>query len=88
MEELTAEDRTTVMRARKIQRFLSQPFSTAESFTGRQGRYVALEETIRGFRQIIEGRLDDLPEQAFFMAGTIDEVVENAGRIRAAARPV
>lgn len=88
MEELTAEDRTTVMRARKIQRFLSQPFSTAESFTGRQGRYVALEETIRGFRQIIEGRLDDLPEQAFFMAGTIDEVVENAGRIRAAARSV
>ncbi len=88
MEELTAEDRATVMRARKIQRFLSQPFSAAESFTGRQGRYVALEETIRGFRQIIEGRLDDLPEQAFFMAGTIDEVVEKAGRIRAAARPV
>lgn len=88
MEELTAEDKTTVMRARKIQRFLSQPFSTAESFTGRQGRHVALEDTIQGFRQIIDGRLDDLPEQAFFMAGTIDEVVENAGRTRAAARPV
>jgi F-type H+/Na+-transporting ATPase subunit beta len=86
MDELTQEDRLTVMRARKIQRFLSQPFHVAESFTGRPGRYVPVEETINGFRQIIEGRLDDLPEQAFFMAGAIDDVVENASRIRAATR--
>jgi F-type H+-transporting ATPase subunit beta len=86
MDELTQDDRLTVMRARKIQRFLSQPFHVAESFTGRPGRYVPVEETINGFRQIIEGRFDDLPEQAFFMAGNIADVVENASRIRAATR--
>ena len=65
-------------RARKIERFFSQPFFVAEQYTGIQGRYVPLEETIKGFKEIIEGKLDDVPEQAFFMAGTIDEVRERA----------
>lgn len=78
MDELSDEDKLTVSRARKIQRFLSQPFYVAEQFTGIQGRYVPMKETIRGFKEIIEGKHDDLPESAFFMMGTIDEVVENA----------
>ncbi len=78
MEELSEEDKRTVMRARKIQRFLSQPFSVAEQFTGMQGKYVPLKETIRGFREIIEGKHDDLPESAFLFVGTIDEAVEKA----------
>ena len=77
MDELS-EDKTTVARARRIQYFLSQPFSVAEQFTGMEGKYVPLKETIRGFREIIEGRHDDLPESAFLFAGTIDEVVEKA----------
>ena len=78
MDELSDEDKLTVSRARKIQRFLSQPFSVAEAFTGMQGKYVPLKETIRGFKEIIEGQHDDLPESAFLFAGTIDEVIEKA----------
>ena len=78
MDELSDEDKLTVSRARKIQRFLSQPFSVAEAFSGMQGKYVPLKETIRGFKEIIEGKHDDLPESAFLFAGTIDEVIEKA----------
>ena len=78
MDELAEEDRLTVSRARKIQRFLSQPFHVAETFNGMAGKYVPLKETIRGFREIIEGRCDDLPESAFLYVGTIDEVREKA----------
>jgi F-type H+-transporting ATPase subunit beta len=78
MDELSEEDRLTVARARKIQRFLSQPFFVAEVFTGQPGRYVALKDTIKGFKEIVEGKYDDLPEQAFYMVGTIEEAVEKA----------
>ncbi len=78
MEELSEEDKLTVARARKIQRFLSQPMSVAEAFTGREGRYVPIKETVRGFKEILEGKHDESPEQAFYMMGTIDEVVERA----------
>jgi len=78
MDELSEEDKQTVARARKIQRFLSQPFFVAEVFTGTPGKYVPLTETIRGFKGIIEGEYDDLPEQAFYMVGTIEEAVEKA----------
>jgi len=78
MDELSDEDKLTVSRARKIQRFLSQPFSVAEQFTGMEGKYVPLSETIRGFREIIDGKHDDLPESAFLFVGTIDEAVEKA----------
>jgi len=78
MDELSDEDKLTVARARKIQRFLSQPFSVAEQFTGMSGKYVPLKETIRGFREILEGKHDDIPESAFLFVGTIDEAVENA----------
>ena len=77
MDELSDEDKLTVARARKIQNFLSQPFSVAE-FTGMSGKYVPVAETIRGFREILDGKHDDLPESAFLFAGTIDEVVEKA----------
>ena len=76
MDELSEEDKTTVNRARKVQRFLSQPFHVAEQFTGYQGKYVPLKETIRGFKEIIEGKHDEIPESCFLYAGTIDEVVE------------
>ncbi len=78
MDELSEEDKLTVSRARKIQRFLSQPFSVAEQFTGMQGKYVPVKETVRGFKEIIEGKHDDLPESAFLFVGTIDEAVEKA----------
>ena len=78
MDELSAEDKLTVNRARKVQRFLSQPFNVAEGFTGIEGRYVPIRETIRGFREILEGRHDNIPETAFFMAGSIDDVLANA----------
>ena len=78
MDELSDEDKLTVSRARKIQRFLSQPFSVAEQFTGMKGKYVPIKETIRGFKEIIEGKHDDLPESAFLFVGTIDEAVEKA----------
>ena len=83
MEELSDEDKLTVSRARKIQRFLSQPFFVAEVFTGSPGKYVPLKETIRGFKEILEGKYDDLPENAFYMVGTIDEAVEKAKKIKA-----
>ena len=78
VEELSEEDKLIVARARKIQRFLSQPFFVAEQFTGTKGRYVKLADTIRGFREIVDGKLDDLPEQAFYMVGTIEEAQERA----------
>jgi F-type H+-transporting ATPase subunit beta len=78
MDELSPEDKLTVFRARKIQRFLSQPFSVAEVFTGRPGRQVPLEETIRGFKEILEGKHDDVPEANFYMKGTIDEVLQES----------
>ena len=84
MEELSEEDRITVNRARRLQRFLSQPFAVAEAFTGFPGRYVKLEDTIRGFKEIVEGKHDDLPERAFWMVGTIEEAVENAKKIHEA----
>jgi F-type H+-transporting ATPase subunit beta len=81
MEELAEEDKLTVMRARKIQRFLSQPMFVAEAFTGTEGRYVPVKETIRGFKEILDGKHDALPEQAFWMTGTIDEAVEKARKL-------
>ncbi len=82
MDELSDEDKTTVYRARKIQRFLSQPFFVAENFTGTPGKYVPLQETIRGFKMICDGEMDDYPEQAFFNVGTINDVEEKAKTIR------
>ena len=82
MDELSDEDKLIVARARKVQRFLSQPFHVAEQFTGMEGRYVPLKETIRGFKEIIEGKHDDLPESAFLFVGTIDEAVEKAKSIQ------
>jgi len=81
MDELSDEDKIIVARARRIQRFLSQPFFVAEVFTGQPGKYVPREETVRGFKEIIEGKHDDLPEAAFYMVGTIDEAVEKAKRL-------
>ncbi|MEW6117298.1 MAG: F0F1 ATP synthase subunit beta [Nitrospirota bacterium] len=81
MEELSEDDKLTVSRARKIQRFLSQPFHVAEVFTGRPGKYVKLEDTIKGFKAIADGQYDDVPEQAFYMAGGIEEVEENARKL-------
>ena len=83
IEELSEEDKLTVARARKIQRFLSQPMFVTEVFTGRPGRYVPVEETVRGFKEILEGKHDDLPEQAFYMVGTIEEAVEAAQKLQA-----
>ncbi|MBP2639163.1 MAG: atpD [Firmicutes bacterium] len=82
MEELSDEDKLTVARARKIQRFLSQPFFVAETFTGMSGKYVPLKETIRGFREILSGKHDDLPESAFYMVGTIEEALEKAEKMK------
>ena len=82
MEELSDEDKLTVARARKIQRFLSQPMFVAEAFTGQEGRYVSIKETVRGFKEILDGKHDDLPEQSFFMVGTIDEAVEKAKQLQ------
>ena len=82
MDELSDEDKLLVSRARKIQRFFSQPFSVAEQFNGMPGKYVPLSETVRGFKEIIEGKHDDLPESAFLYVGTIDEAVEKAGKVR------
>jgi len=81
MDELSEEDKITVGRARKIQKFFSQPFHVAEQFTGQPGAYVPLAETVRGFKEILEGKHDALPEQAFFMVGTIDQAVEKAGKL-------
>jgi F-type H+-transporting ATPase subunit beta len=83
IDELSEEDRLVVARARKVQKFLSQPFFVAEQFTGKAGRYVKVADTIKGFKEIVEGKHDDLPEQAFYMGGTIEEVVEQAERMKA-----
>jgi F-type H+/Na+-transporting ATPase subunit beta len=85
MEELSDEDKITVSRARKIQRFLSQPFHVAETFTGKPGKYVKIADTVQAFKEICEGKHDDLPEQAFYMKGGIDEVIEAAKEMAAAA---
>ena len=82
MEELDEEDKLAVFRARKIQKYLSQPFAVGEQFTGIKGKYVPIKETIRGFKAIIDGEMDDYPEEAFFMAGTIDDVIEKAKAIK------
>jgi len=82
IEELSDEDKLIVARARKIQRFLSQPFHVAEEYTGREGKYVTIDETVRGFREIVEGLHDDKPEQAFYMVGGIDEVVRRAEELK------
>lgn len=81
MDELSEEDKLLVSRARKIQKFLSQPFFVAESFTGKEGRFVHLSDTIKGFKMIIEGKVDEIPEQAFYMVGTIEEALENAKKL-------
>jgi F-type H+-transporting ATPase subunit beta len=81
MDELSEDDKLTVARARKLERFLSQPFSVAEQFTGQEGRYVRREDTLRGFKEILDGQHDEMPEQAFYMVGTIDEAVEKAKKL-------
>jgi F-type H+-transporting ATPase subunit beta len=83
IDELPEEDKLIVARARKIQRFLSQPFHVAEQFTGFKGKYVKLEDTVRSFKEVIDGKHDDIPEQAFYMQGTIEDVIENAKRLAA-----
>ena len=83
IEELSDEDKQAVARARRIQRFLSQPMFVSEAFTGRPGKYVKVEDTVRGFKEILEGKYDDLPEQAFYMAGPIEDVVEEAKKLGA-----
>ena len=81
MDELSDEDKKLVYRARKIQKFLSQPFFVGEQFTGIPGKYVPVKETIRGFKEIISGNMDEYPEDAFFMVGTIDDVIEKAKKM-------
>jgi F-type H+-transporting ATPase subunit beta len=81
MDELSDEDKLAVARARKIQRFLSQPFQVAEAFTGTPGKYVPLKETIRGFKEVVDGKMDDIPEQAFYMVGALEEVLEKAEKL-------
>ncbi|MFQ5799554.1 MAG: F0F1 ATP synthase subunit beta, partial [Bacteroidota bacterium] len=84
LDELSDEDKITVQRARKIQRFLSQPFFVAEAFTGTEGRYVKLADTIAGFKAIVEGEIDDLTEGAFYMVGTVDEAIEKSKKLQEA----
>jgi F-type H+-transporting ATPase subunit beta len=81
MDELSEEDKELVARARRIERFLSQPFHVAEAFTGRPGKFVRLEDTIRSFKEVVEGKWDHLPEQAFYMVGTIEEAAEAAKKL-------
>jgi F-type H+-transporting ATPase subunit beta len=85
MDELSEEDKLTVARARKIQRFMSQPFHVAEVFTGTPGVFVKLEDTIKGFKKITSGECDDMPEASFYMVGTIEEAVDKARKMAAAA---
>jgi F-type H+-transporting ATPase subunit beta len=84
MDELSEDDKLTVARARKVQRFLSQPFHVAEQFTGIPGAYVELKHTIRAFKEVVAGKHDDIPEQAFYMVGTIEQVQEKAKKMAAA----
>ena len=83
IDELSDEDKLAVSRARKIQRFLSQPFHVAEQFTGLKGKYVNLEDTIRSFKEILSGKHDELPEQAFYLVGAIEEAIEKANTLKA-----
>jgi F-type H+-transporting ATPase subunit beta len=85
MDELSEEDQITVTRARKIQRFLSQPFTVAEVFTGMDGKFVKVGDTVRGFKEILDGKHDELPENAFYMVGTIEDAVEKAAKAKAEA---
>ena len=85
IDELSEDDKLTVARARKVQRFLSQPFHVAEQFTGFKGKYVKVADTVRGFREIIEGKHDEILEQAFYMKGGIEEVLEASEKLKAAA---
>jgi F-type H+-transporting ATPase subunit beta len=85
IDELSEDQKVTVARARKIQKFLSQPFHVAEQFTGAPGRYVKVADTVKGFKEINEGKYDDIPEQAFYMKGQIDEVLEAAEKLKAVA---
>jgi F-type H+-transporting ATPase subunit beta len=85
IDELSEEDKLTVMRARKVQKFLSQPFHVAEQFTGLQGRYVKVADTVRSFKEVIDGKHDNVPEQAFYMKGDIDEVLEAASKMQQTA---
>ncbi len=82
MDELSDEDKVTVQRARKLQRFLSQPFHVAETFTGMAGKFVKVEDTVRSFKEIIDGKHDDLPEGAFYMVGAIEEAIEKAAKMK------
>jgi F-type H+-transporting ATPase subunit beta len=82
IDELSEEDKLLVARARKIQKFFSQPFFVAEAYTGLKGKYVKLEDTIKGFKMIMEGKLDDLPEQAFFMVGSIEEAIDKGAQLK------
>jgi F-type H+/Na+-transporting ATPase subunit beta len=82
LDELSEDDRQAVSRARKIERFLSQPFFVAEIFTGSPGKYVKLEDTIKGFKMILNGELDDLPEQAFYLVGDINEAIEKGKKLQ------
>jgi len=84
IDELSEEDRLTVSRARKLQRFLSQPFFVAQQFTGFEGKYVPIADTVRGFKEIADGKHDELPEQAFYLVGTIEEAVAKAQGMKAA----
>jgi F-type H+-transporting ATPase subunit beta len=85
IEELPDEDKQTVARARKIEKFMSQPMFVAEQFTGQAGKYVKIEDTVRGFKEIVDGKHDEVPEQAFYLVGTIEEAVEKAEKMTAAA---
>jgi F-type H+-transporting ATPase subunit beta len=85
IEELSEDDRLTVARARKVQKFLSQPFHVAEQFTGMKGRYVKIADTVRSFKEIIEGKHDSIPEQAFYMKGSIEEVLQEAEKMKSGA---
>jgi F-type H+-transporting ATPase subunit beta len=82
MDELSEEDKLTVSRARRIERFLSQPFFVAEQFTGNPGKYVEVKDTVKGFKELVEGKHDEVPEQAFYMVGTIEDVLEKAERLK------
>jgi F-type H+-transporting ATPase subunit beta len=86
MDELSDEDKLTVARARRMQRFLSQPFHVAETFTGTAGKYVPVAETVKGFKEIIEGKYDELPEAAFYMVGNVEEAKEKAEKMAAASK--
>jgi F-type H+-transporting ATPase subunit beta len=84
VDELSDEDKLAVARARKIQKFLSQPFNVAEAFTGRQGKYVKVADTVRSFKEVVEGKHDEIPEQAFYMQGSIDDVLETYEQMKKA----